>query len=260
MSDKTLGAYERHETPDDMDGGVTAALIEKEADGRMLGLEFRARFLSDDRDYWKGRAEKAETKLGLVTATSVELEKQLDRTRDDLEHRLNLAVAASEHNAERAVKAEKERDEVAEDRDRVFDLVRDADMHRDLANERAERAERERDEARVVPDGMVERARQRGSELAGAVWDASVVEAMLTAALTEPQRPVGAEVVQNYLEGFLSGVRFLDDIDPAWLADCLIEALNINGVCVVTEDGGGDETPDVCPHIGGPGGDCKCPL
>lgn len=32
MSDKTLGAYERHESPDYADGGVAAALIEKEAE------------------------------------------------------------------------------------------------------------------------------------------------------------------------------------------------------------------------------------
>ena len=32
MNDKSLGAYERHESPDYADGGVAAALIEKEAE------------------------------------------------------------------------------------------------------------------------------------------------------------------------------------------------------------------------------------
>ena len=32
MTDKTLGAYTRHESPDYADGGVTAALIEQEAE------------------------------------------------------------------------------------------------------------------------------------------------------------------------------------------------------------------------------------
>ena len=53
-----------------------------------------------------------------------------------------------------------------------------------------------------ITDGMVERARKRGSELAGAVWDASVIEAILAAALTEPpSRPDGAEEIEAILTG-----------------------------------------------------------
>ena len=119
-----------------------------------------------------------------------------------------------------------------------------------IAKRRAEKAERERDEARAdlaeyvqaqalrtqprplapdaITDEMVERARQRGSEIVGALWDASVVEAMLTAALTEPTRPEGAEEL----------ARLIADADVGeWDCGDLADALLATGrVRVVTEE------------------------
>lgn len=74
----------------------------------------------------------------------------------------------------------------------------------------------------AITDEMIERARQRGSEIVGALWDASVVEAMLTAALTEPpKRPEGAEKVEAVLHQYWSV-----DIDGDDLADRIAEEMN----------------------------------
>ena len=88
-----------------------------------------------------------------------------------------------------------------------------------------------------ITDEMVERARKRGSELAGEVWDASVVEAMLTAALTpEPERPDGAEELGELIGTWTAS----EDIAPAQLPTgslaTLADFLAEHGVRVVGEE------------------------
>ena len=70
---------------------------------------------------------------------------------------------------------------------------------------------------------MVERARKRGSELVGALWDREVIEAMLTAALTVPTRPEGAEEIEARIESWsmTSDGGVLDAKDHRTLADFL---------------------------------------
>lgn len=70
--------------------------------------------------------------------------------------------------------------------------------------------------------------------------------------LLDPKRPDGAEVLAR-AEAYMREVG-----DGA--IDALDDFLASRGARVVTEGDGGDETPDVCPHVGGPGGDCGCPL
>lgn len=80
--------------------------------------------------------------------------------------------------------------------------------------------------------------------------DRGVLERRL---LDPPSRSEGAEELEAVLRDEWS---FSDEDAFADLA----ERLASRGVRVVSEDDGGDETPDRCPHIGGPGGDCGCPL
>lgn len=144
MTDKTLGAYERHESPDYADGGVAAALIEKEAENADTAVDYHAMWRKAERE-----REKAE------------------RERDSWE-----SIAQQTARSVEALRAEQPRP-----------LAPDA-----------------------ITDEMIERARQRGSEIVGALWDASVVEAMLTAALTEPPaRPEGAEEIEFLIADRLGG-------------------------------------------------------
>ncbi|OFT48872.1 hypothetical protein HMPREF3159_13185 [Brachybacterium sp. HMSC06H03] len=60
MTDKTLGAYERHESPDYADGGVAAALIEKEAENADAAVDYHAMWWKAEREREKAERERDE--------------------------------------------------------------------------------------------------------------------------------------------------------------------------------------------------------
>ncbi len=73
MNDKTLGAYERHESPDYADGGVAAALIEKEAENAGPSVDYHAMWWKAEREREKAERERDSWEsIAQQTARSVE--------------------------------------------------------------------------------------------------------------------------------------------------------------------------------------------
>lgn len=73
MTDKTLGAYERHESPDYADGGVAAALIEKEAENADTAVDYHAMWRKAEREREKAERERDSWEsIAQQTARSVE--------------------------------------------------------------------------------------------------------------------------------------------------------------------------------------------
>ncbi|WP_341856398.1 hypothetical protein [Brachybacterium sp. GPGPB12] len=193
MNDKTLGEYKRTtpdpdettgealarlqaemtrsldeadaEPRDEADGGVTAALIEKEAERPLTFAE------------------------GLGAASinarqAREAEKDAKHLRDrcaELEHRLHLAVMASDHNSERAEKAERERDEA---RSRLAEAAKEIREQGETIAELAAEARPLTPDA--ITDEMVDRAFRATIPHPAASVSEAVIREILTAALTEP--------------------------------------------------------------------------
>ena len=201
MNDKTLGAYKR--TTPDPDETTGEALARLQAEMTRLLDEADAE-LRDEAD-------------GGVAAALIEQEAQ---------GTVGALIAELEHHRARAEKVEQERDHWKREADNA---------NEDLAHLRAAVSRPLTPEA--ITDEMVERARKRGSELVGALWDPEVVEAMLTAALTpEPERPDGAEELGELIGTWTAS----EDIAPAQLPTgslaTLADFLAEHGVRVVGEE------------------------
>lgn len=232
MNDKTLGEYKRTtpdpdettgealarlqatltrlldeadaELRDEADGGVAAALIEKEAE---QPLTFADRL---------GAAS-------INARQAREAEKDAKRLRDrcaELEHRLNLAVMASDHNSERAEKAERERDEARRERGEALDRL--GETSHSLTPD-------------AITDEMVQRGAEKFRSLPTAMSAHARVSVILTAALTEPPaRPDGAEdvAVRLFQAGAAVGVEMTEE-----QRDALADHLAAMRVRFVGEDG-----------------------
>ena len=94
----------------------------------------------------------------------------------------SVSVADLAHLLDQLDAAERRADEARAERDHFHEV---AATFRDKFNA----AESHPLTPDAITDEMVERARKRGSELVGALWDPEVVEAMLTAALTPDHFP-----------------------------------------------------------------------
>jgi hypothetical protein len=208
--------------------------------------------------YWIGRAGKAEDTLSLVqqqrdqaTARAEKAEKERDGYRQD---------ALTEIENRRVV--EKERDSAL----RLAGAVMDS--HVETLREIAE-GSYAAESRPLTPDAITDEARDRAYRAVAALsvsdWDdmsgvakgraMALVEAVITE-ITRPEppaRPEGAEEIEAILADLPDTMLPATDAGRA-------DLLASRGVRVVGEDDGGDETPDVCPHVGGPGGDCGCPL
>lgn len=190
MTDKTLGAYERHESPDYMDGGVTAAQVEKEAlSGASLAAHFR-----DKRDMERARAEKAEAERDEALYQRDQWMRANDSTRDILDEAIE------------------ERRRIA----RALDLPENA-----TADAMVKHAAESRP---LTPDAITDEMVKRGEEAyrkTGRYLSFRSVHLILTAALTEPPaRPEGAEEIEALVEESLSG-DYLSDAQVQDLADFL---------------------------------------
>lgn len=230
MNDETLGEYNRTTPDPDETTGEALARLQAEL----------ARLL-DEAD-----AELRDEADGGVAAALVEKEAE---TRD-VAHDIDWQAVAEQHEAALAA--------MTEDRDRVLDLVRDADMGRDLAVERAERAEQERDEARgalsarlgaraeprsltphTVPSETVERARAAWINAGGRVYAGltSDLRHALAAALTEPPtRPEWADDAEDIEAALREEWTFSDEDGGEEAFADLAERLARRGVRVVGEE------------------------
>ena len=230
MPDKTLGAYERHETLTAAD--FAQADFARHEDGR---IAHRA-----GPDLW---VYNQKTSLAPVWSTCRDMAEDggwspvRECPDPDVHTRVtNPASAYWQGMYDDAL------EEVERDRDDARALLTEAQSEATRQAERADQAELDRDNALAaaeprpvtVTDEMVKRARKRGSVLAGAVWDASVVEAMLTAALTpEPERPDGAEEIEAVLR---EEWTFSDEDGGGDAFGDLAQRLASRGVCVVGEE------------------------
>ena len=171
-SRRALGAYERHET-DDMDGGVAAALIEKEAEDTLS-------LVQQQRDQATARAEKAEQERDEALYQRDQWMRANDSTRDILDEAIE------------------ERRRIA----RALDLPENATADA-MVKHAAESRPLTPD---AITDEMVERA---GGTYVNALRNRGYIASMkdshtrevfreaLTAALTEPPaRPEGAEDIE----------------------------------------------------------------
>ena len=173
---------------------------------------------------------------------------QAEKERDDARALLAEAQEEATRQAARADQAEL-------DRDNARRWLRETEALLDQAGHERDEARAERDHFHEVaatfrdkfnaaeshpltPDAitneMAERARKRGSELVGALWDPEVVEAMLTAALTpEPERPDGAEEIEAVLR---EEWTFSDEDGGGDAFGDLAQRLASRGVRVVGEE------------------------
>ena len=205
-TDEPLGAYERHESPDYADGGVAAALIEKEADtrtrehilheeSRLLNLE---RSLRSHLSRTINRAEKAERERDEALYQRDQWKRGSDSTRDILDEAIE------------------ERRRIA----RALDLPENATADA-MVKHAAESRPLTPD---AITDEMVKRAWHRALDfptLSSATR--SAIFAVLVAALTEPPaRPEGAEdvAVRLFQAGAAVGVKMTEEQRDA-LADHL---------------------------------------
>lgn len=233
MNDKTLGEYKRTtpdpdettgealarlqaemtrlleeadaELRDEADGGVAAALIEQEVEESDAAPEDVRQYLAerDERERLGRLVEQTREDGCPVQVDRVKITPcdTYGRTRDEVALLLQLDRAVADRD-----KARRERDSAREDRQELQERLALAEKPRPLTPD-------------AITDEMVERARQRGSEIVGALWDASVVEAMLTAALTEPPaRPEGAEDIEALVNAWK-----LHDVPRPTLPDFLAE-------------------------------------
>lgn len=218
-----FGSYTRHESPDLADGGVTAAAIEKETEDSGGPLDETVDFW---RSRWKEAADRADARDLAAHQWKEATRENIARFRAARDF-AEMCQKGSRAATVRAEKAERERDEVRDAWEGAVESVKEANS---LINS-LRAAESRPLTPDAITDEMVERARRRGSEIVGALWDASVVEAMLTAALTEPPaRPEGAEKLAEVIDGLLTG-------DEGIYADDLADSLARCGVRVVTEGG-----------------------
>lgn len=195
MSDKTLGAYQRHEKHDADVAPTVTVHRTPDPDYLYVTVEHPA-FIT-----WGDHVH--------IPNTSEEWQ------------------ATAEQWERRAEKAGHERDEARAERDHFHEV---AATFRDKFNA----AESHPLTPDAITDKMVERARKRGSELVGALWDPEVVEAMLTAALTpEPERPDGAEEIEAVLR---EEWTFSDEDGGGDAFGDLAQRLASRGVRVVGEE------------------------
>ncbi|WME22120.1 hypothetical protein [Brachybacterium sp. GU-2] len=236
-TDEPLGAYTRHESPDYADGGVAAALIEKEA-------EERATICTDKDAHWR---------LDEALETIERLTRERDEARRERGEALDRLCETSHSLTPDAIT-----DEMVKRARREADgwghQVSDVGMCRILAAALTEPPARpEWLDAPAVRawhkrDGRTERDGTPGKPR---IWspDYGTTETWSTPSLREVP---WTDLVD---------VEPLDvSADLAEGLDRVAEFMRTGGVRVVGEDGGGDGTPDVCPHVGGPGGDCGCLL
>lgn len=203
MTDKTLGAYQRHEKTITDRGGDVLTLSTGHPSARTDEVTVHVR------EHFRGRTHSA-----AVHVTPRDLRAALDefdpvRECPDLDAHWRLDEAM-----DRAERAERERDEWKDSAIKAMADLERAEHPRSLTPD-------------AVTDAMIERARQRGSEIVGALWDASVVEAMLTAALTEP--PARPEELTRLIDTIRESTY---DPEPVATGEALYNA----GVRVVTEE------------------------
>ena len=222
MSDKTLGAYQRHEplTADDF----AQADFARHADGRIAR---RA-----NPDLWVYNQPPSSAPVWSVCRDMAE-DGGWSPVREcpDPDVHARVEKPASPYwqgmYDDALEKAEKERDEARAERDHFHEV---AATFRDKFNA----AESHPLTPDAITDEMVERARKRGSELVGALWDPEVVEAMPTAALTpEPERPDGAEEIEAVLR---EEWTFSDEDGGGDAFGDLAQRLASRGVRVVGEE------------------------
>lgn len=210
----------------DMDGGVTAALIEKEAE-QATGEHDRG-FMEAAAHDWSSVAVRASGEALAADARARRAESALD----DLREQYGTAVREKdewEANAEaaeaRAEQAERERDEARED-------CNDALRREKAEQDRANKARRERDAAvdsalfsaesrPLTPDAITNEMVGRGYDALMSTTKIGVpfVRELLTAALIEPPaRPEGAEEWEDWLIEALPHESMQDE-EIARLAD-----------------------------------------
>lgn len=210
MPDKTLGAYQRHESPDLMDGGVTAALIEAEARGH----DYTPCTHETDSEHWQARwqeaADQRDARRAMAALWKETTRRALRNLRTEQIHH-QLTQAALDSSIRSREEAEKERDEALRQRHEAH-LSRDYWLEEHSKAEQAVEHLREEMAACDVHSGvievteeMAERAREEffGGDVGGPVSGPSSTRrwrAALTAALTEPPaRPEGAEEIEAVL-------------------------------------------------------------
>ena len=223
MPDKTLGAYQRHETPDcTAEQGDYVCTRETGHPGPHIAatrvLNHAVGAVWDERDQDDARALLAEAQEEATRQATRADQAELDR--DNARRWLRETEALLDQ-------AGHERDEARAERDHFHEV---AATFRDKFNA----AESHPLTPDAITDEMVERARKRGSELVGALWDPEVVEAMLTAALTpEPERPDGAEEIEAVLR---EEWTFSDEDGGGDAFGDLAQRLASRGVRVVGEE------------------------
>lgn len=195
------GSYTRTTSPELLDGGVTSALIEKEADAAYTRTDEKG----DPRktvEFWKGAANVAKRR-------AEKAEKERDALREE-------NTKGREHGTEvRTAAGLTYLATVEELADTVRNLrLRAAQPHPLTPDD--------------ITDEMRDRARKalRGHGIFGSLVP-KIVDGVLTAALTEPIRPEGAEAVSSVLGALRDGdgewMTYASDEDLDGLADAMAE-------------------------------------
>lgn len=211
------------ESPDLMDGGVTSALVEREAEqaGGPLG---------ETVDFWRARWKEAADRADARDLAAHQWKKATRehvsraRTAKAYAERLKTAVPVLRALAE---KAEQERDEARATKN----------MHKERAERERARADAAEQPRPLTPDAITDEMRGRARKAAaarmpGAWWGGSewwgYADEILRAALTEPPtRPEGAEAFDPIID---AAIRGHSDITSPDVVHAIADALADEGV------------------------------